>query len=912
MTDLTLSGLLTSFVDAHGITAFREPNVASNLLSDVLGDLSDLEPAKRQALVASVRDRTLARLLDRSPRTVDGWAADRATMAKPEWLYEAWAAPCDREVFPVEALADAGFGTFAVDVCRRLGLQPVRPMPTQRPIEAVLALAADGAVLRVAGIRSSPQAGGNGSGVTPTPVATTSPTAPYSTLVSPAASGETLGDRVASLGPASGGAGASVMRSLAAALVDLHRQGITHGLIGPENVLFDTWQTVVLADVGLAGLNGRAPTVETDLRSLATLAFYVFSGAAPPAGTHRNSVAPLADVAPQAPVALAELVDRTLTPDPHGVKPTALDFYRALEPTVAETSPAPAAPLSAADPAISHAPTAPPPTPPPAPPSAASPGASPPRRRSKGLLVGALVGLVAVGAGVAFAVKSNNNDTKPTSTTLATAATATATAATAGTTATGAAPDSTSPVAVDSAPTPPPASEATTTASATNTRLTSVDGMVPIDAGTYTVGSDKGGIKILESSLARSVTLSKFFIDSTEVTNEQYSRWLQTRPNGVPTPNSWGDDNSLDAGTEKRPVQGVAYEHAEAYCNALGKRLPLEAEWEVAASGAPQPFKSPTDDDTTYDVGSQPGNVSAVGAFDMVGNSWEYVAASYEDAIREDPTLAVVRGGSNNFTLDPTKREAGSPTDFYMAKWAGFRCAVSADAPAPTTDFKTVTIKATPPALEHPKIASDELDYDFKDPRFRTWPGKKTATSVSGYHPLDSFHLQVKGDSVDLVSVAPVANLDYLKFDYAVIATGAIFADKTISGDGYCFGVGAGIDQSQQGIFLTVCPTLSPGDATANIFVRKADGTTVPLYPNLSLNVSQDQTVTLQINVKGADSFEFLVDGQTVSPVVDGQLQAILGLAGGRGVGLYLKSAPGDSQVHVHFHHFTLSKTPKA
>ena len=126
MTDLTLSGLLTSFVDAHGITAFREPNVASNLLSDVLGDLSDLEPAKRQALVASVRDRTLARLLDRSPRTVDGWAADRATMAKPEWLYEAWAAPCDREVFPVEALADAGFGTFAVDVCRRLGLQPVR------------------------------------------------------------------------------------------------------------------------------------------------------------------------------------------------------------------------------------------------------------------------------------------------------------------------------------------------------------------------------------------------------------------------------------------------------------------------------------------------------------------------------------------------------------------------------------------------------------------------------------------------------------------------------------------------------------------------------------------------------------------------------------------------------------------
>ncbi len=397
MTDLTLSGLLTSFVDSHGPSVFHEPSVASNLLSDVLGDSPDLDPPRRQALVESVRDRTLARLLDGGPRTVDGWAPDRTRAAKPDWLYEAWAAPCDREVFPVEVLADGGFGAYAVDLCRRFGFQPVRPMPTQRPIEAMLALAADGAVMRVAGIKLSPLDGGNGSGITPTPVHATAPRAPYAAIVSQAASGETLGDRIASLGPASVAAGTSVMRTLAAAVADLHRQGITHGLIGTENILFDTWQTVVLTDAGLAELAGRTATVDTDLQALATVAFYVFSGAAPPAGTHRNSVAKLTDVAPHAPAALAALVDRTLTPDAQSVKPTALDFYRSLDP-------APSLPPPASDPrpTTDEVPVAP---------AASSPGSKPvpipaevrPERRvGRKALAGILAGILVIGGGVAL------------------------------------------------------------------------------------------------------------------------------------------------------------------------------------------------------------------------------------------------------------------------------------------------------------------------------------------------------------------------------------------------------------------------------------------------------------------------------------------------------------------------------
>jgi hypothetical protein len=70
---------------------------------------------------------------------------------------------------------------------------------------------------------------------------------------------------------------------------------------------------------------------------------------------------------------------------------------------------------------------------------------------------------------------------------------------------------------------------------------------------------------------------------------------------------------------------------AQAACESSGKRLPSNAEWQVAASGTPDPGP---DDGTTTCVtvtnpaltGSRPACVSTRGAFDMVGNLWEYVA----------------------------------------------------------------------------------------------------------------------------------------------------------------------------------------------------------------------------------------------------------------------------------------------
>jgi hypothetical protein len=81
------------------------------------------------------------------------------------------------------------------------------------------------------------------------------------------------------------------------------------------------------------------------------------------------------------------------------------------------------------------------------------------------------------------------------------------------------------------------------------------------------------------------------------------------------------------------PAAFVTWFQAEEACANAGKRLPTNAEWQVAANGTPDP--GPDDHVTTCTTdnpdgttltGSRSGCVSARGAFDMVGNVAEWVA----------------------------------------------------------------------------------------------------------------------------------------------------------------------------------------------------------------------------------------------------------------------------------------------
>ena len=140
--------------------------------------------------------------------------------------------------------------------------------------------------------------------------------------------------------------------------------------------------------------------------------------------------------------------------------------------------------------------------------------------------------------------------------------------------------------------------------------------MVDVPEGDYKSGPNK-----------KVVNVKKFSIDTYEVTNAQYKEINK------------GFD--IPAGKEKHPVAEISYFDAEAYCKAVGKRLPTFNEWEKAARGTDgreypwgnkfDPAKANTldsDKNGTVAVGSLgKGGQSPYGAMDMAGNLWEWVDA---------------------------------------------------------------------------------------------------------------------------------------------------------------------------------------------------------------------------------------------------------------------------------------------
>src|SRR5207247_3501996 len=100
------------------------------------------------------------------------------------------------------------------------------------------------------------------------------------------------------------------------------------------------------------------------------------------------------------------------------------------------------------------------------------------------------------------------------------------------------------------------------------------------------------------------------------------------------------------------PVLHVNWYEAEAYCRWAGRRLPTEAEWEMAASSEPTPDgrgiterkrRYPWGDEPPtpahanldwsaggcIDVGALPAGDSAFGCRQMIGNVWEWTSSTF-------------------------------------------------------------------------------------------------------------------------------------------------------------------------------------------------------------------------------------------------------------------------------------------
>lgn len=233
--------------------------------------------------------------------------------------------------------------------------------------------------------------------------------------------------------------------------------------------------------------------------------------------------------------------------------------------------------------------------------------------------------------------------------------------------------------------------------------------MCLVPASDFLMGSNRGDP---DERPAHRVYLDAFRIDRTEVTNEQYGRFLDWirrsgdhrsycfpgEPAGKDhTPANWDQVrwNGL-----KQPVVGVDWFDASAYARWAGKRLPTETEWEKAARGTDgreYPWGNPWDPDrccwdgnfdgSSREVGSFPTGASPCGALDMAGNVWEWCAdwyggEYYASSPRRNPRgpvrgqMRVLRGGSwvNDPPICRTVSRGGiAPVDRRI--YIGIRCA---------------------------------------------------------------------------------------------------------------------------------------------------------------------------------------------------------------------------------------------
>jgi formylglycine-generating enzyme required for sulfatase activity len=235
---------------------------------------------------------------------------------------------------------------------------------------------------------------------------------------------------------------------------------------------------------------------------------------------------------------------------------------------------------------------------------------------------------------------------------------------------------------------------------------------VEIQGGTFWMGAQKTGRNedpeaYEEEAPVHQVTLKSFRIGRFPVTVQEFARFLKA--SGYAKQKFW-EAGGFQKFTEpeewesqkrfpNRPVVGVSWFEASAYCAWAALRLPTEAEWERVARG-PNSARHPWGDAPALDhsranyeivvghptpVGLFPEGNSTEDICDLLGNVWEWCSdwyAGYSDNQNENPAglqkgdLKVLRGGAwidGPGCVRVSVRDGGGPADRYSN--VGFRCA---------------------------------------------------------------------------------------------------------------------------------------------------------------------------------------------------------------------------------------------
>jgi formylglycine-generating enzyme required for sulfatase activity len=491
---------------------------------------------------------------------------------------------------------------------------------------------------------------------------------------------------------------------------------------------------------------------------------------------------------------------------------------------------------------------------------------APKKGKARRALLPALLAVVVLGAGAAYAISQSGGDDGGGSAGANTSSTTTG--------------DSTATTAPPLAP----------------VGKASEQNMVQVPAGQYAVGADQPE---RDSSETKRMTqdVQAYWIDVHEVTNREFGLFIDSQGGTPPAPASW-QGGRMPADKPQNPVQGVSFDLARAYCSALGKRLPSEVEWEVAAKGGTDrayPWGDnvadvplPTDD-STYEVGSVAGNVSPFGVFDMVGNAWEWVGDSYDPRVK--PEERVLRGGANGYLRKNSVRLPVDPTGSNALKIAGFRCAATETDPtvAPLA-FGKVEVPTTPVTPTTEPLPPNVLLLDnFKDPT-SGWVESSGDTGRYGYHPNEYYHLESKGPGHDVIAIAPSAP----EPNKPVRLNTEAFVDpnNTDPSGSFDFGLAVRFDpDSKRGLVFIV----NPRESVWLICERKVDGTFNVLAKGPR---AIPDPVKLQVDVKANDVYDFRIGDAVV------HTRQIPGYSG-TGMGLYVLGETSP-KAHIHFDSFEM------
>ena len=234
---------------------------------------------------------------------------------------------------------------------------------------------------------------------------------------------------------------------------------------------------------------------------------------------------------------------------------------------------------------------------------------------------------------------------------------------------------------------------------------------VVIPAGTFTRGCTLEIGCAARELPARAIAVSEFAIDRFEVTVADYRACVTA--GDCATPPTGLDCNYYETDREQHPMNCVTWDEARTFCEAQQKRLPTEAEWELAARGTDDMRIYPWGDEpatcdranhfsitdsqscgimsmpTTTRVGSLPNGASPNMVLDMSGNVFEWVSDWYDADYFEispdtdprgpaqgDGGQRVVRGGSfvsTSFFVYAYSRLGVDPG--LADRENGFRCA---------------------------------------------------------------------------------------------------------------------------------------------------------------------------------------------------------------------------------------------